>query len=444
MAKLDAALKEKIWDVYGARFKEGLGFNLSELNNITLFAKFVRGNEDGFQFGLLIEADPDALPFDSEPTSTFAHGEVGFSRWSWSLSRAEECHFLALEPGLYFASAQIDKDQSAFYDSFVADVLTHSQVGWREPMDEMVPSADWGADLVVLMNAFELPVNVFDQMTRSFVNTLRQFGISLTRGNRNVFEAWQGVVGSFSYSSDGARFGVTIRGEDEAGAVSMMDLLQVFKEAFEGEVDEEVFEELDEIRESGDLSLTRSQLLHIEERWKAFKRMRPRLSDRLIELDVHLGMKTLGGLQALFYQDIFRSPSFRWPSTRTPYAPFPSVPEESPPEISSRPGMKWVNNAPKGLASSSVAFAKARELAAKGAKHLADARTADAAGKSEEARAHRKDAKAAYDAAFTDTAAWEMEILAAYTDKDRQVREIQRERTKWMDRIIALHKTTGR
>lgn len=126
------------------------------------------------------------------------------------------------------------------------------------------------------------------------------------------------------------------------------------------------------------------------------------------------------------------------------YVPFSSVAEESPPDISNRPGMKWVNNAPEGLASSSAAFDVARKLAAEGEKHLADARTADAAGKSEEGRAHRKDAKLAYDTAFTDTAAWEMEILAAYTDKDRQVRDIQRERTKWMDRIIALHKTTGR
>ena len=126
------------------------------------------------------------------------------------------------------------------------------------------------------------------------------------------------------------------------------------------------------------------------------------------------------------------------------YVPFSSIPDESPPDISNRPGMKWVNNAPEGLASSSAAFAKARKLAAEGQKHLADARTADAAGKSDEGRAHRKAAKTAYDDAFTDTAAWELEIIAAYTDKDRQVRDIQRERTAWMDRIIALHKTTGR
>ena len=126
------------------------------------------------------------------------------------------------------------------------------------------------------------------------------------------------------------------------------------------------------------------------------------------------------------------------------YVPFSNIPEESPPDLSNRTGTKWVNNAPEGLASSSAAFGTARKLAAEGEQHLVDARAADAAGKSEEGRAHRKEAKVAYDAAFTDTAAWEMELLAAYTDKDRQVRDIQKERTGWMKRIIALHKTTGR
>jgi hypothetical protein len=126
------------------------------------------------------------------------------------------------------------------------------------------------------------------------------------------------------------------------------------------------------------------------------------------------------------------------------HVPFSGIPDEAPPDISNRPGMKWVNNAPEGLASSSAAFGIARKLAAEGKKHLAEARSADAAGKSDEGRAHRKEAKLAYDTAFTDTAAWEMEIIAAYTDRDRQVRDIQRERTAWMDRIIALHKTTGR
>ena len=126
------------------------------------------------------------------------------------------------------------------------------------------------------------------------------------------------------------------------------------------------------------------------------------------------------------------------------YVPFSSVPDEAPPDLSNRQGSKWVNTAPEGLASGSAAFARGRELAAKGEKLLADARDADAAGKSSEAREHRKAAKEAFDVAFTDTAPWELEIVSSYTDKDRQVRDIMRERSAWMKRIIALHKTTGR
>ena len=126
------------------------------------------------------------------------------------------------------------------------------------------------------------------------------------------------------------------------------------------------------------------------------------------------------------------------------YVPFSSVPDEAPPDLSNRQGSKWVNTAPEGLASGSAAFARGRELAAKGEKLLSDARAADAAGKSSEAREHRKAAKEAFDVAFTDTAPWELEIVSSYTDKDRQVRDIMRERSAWMKRIIALHKTTGR
>jgi len=126
------------------------------------------------------------------------------------------------------------------------------------------------------------------------------------------------------------------------------------------------------------------------------------------------------------------------------YTPFSSVPDEAPPDISGRKGMKWVRNAPPGLADTSAAFATARLLAAQGEQHLDAARAADAAGDSAEARSLRKQAKEAYDTAFTDTAGWEMELVKAWSDKDIQVRDIQRERTRWMDRIIALHKTTGR
>ena len=38
----------------------------------------------------------------------------------------------------------------------------------------------------------------------------------------------------------------------------------------------------------------------------------------------------------------------------------------------------------------------------------------------------------------------EMEIEAAYSERDRQVEAIKKVRSRWMDKIIALHKTTGR
>ena len=126
------------------------------------------------------------------------------------------------------------------------------------------------------------------------------------------------------------------------------------------------------------------------------------------------------------------------------YVPFANVKDEAPPDPSNRLGSRWVNNAPEGLAASSAAFAVARKLAAQGEKFLADARAADAAGDSTKARGLRKQAHTAYDQAFTDTAMWEIEIEEAYSDKDRQVEQIKKERSRWMARVIALHKTTGR
>jgi hypothetical protein len=126
------------------------------------------------------------------------------------------------------------------------------------------------------------------------------------------------------------------------------------------------------------------------------------------------------------------------------YVPFANVKDEAPPDLSNRLGSRWVKNAPEGLAASSAAFAAARRLAAQGEKFLAAARAADAAGDSAKARGLRKQAHTAYDQAFTDTAMWEMEIEEAYSDRDRQVEQIKKERSRWMARIIALHKTTGR
>lgn len=132
------------------------------------------------------------------------------------------------------------------------------------------------------------------------------------------------------------------------------------------------------------------------------------------------------------------------PPKKPAYVPFADVPVEAPPDPSNRPGARWVNNAPEGLAGSSPAFAAARRLAAQGEKLLVDARTADAAGDSSKARDLRKQAHTVYNQAFEDTAVWEMEIEGQFTDRDRQVEAIKKERSRWMQKIIALHKTTGR
>ena len=132
------------------------------------------------------------------------------------------------------------------------------------------------------------------------------------------------------------------------------------------------------------------------------------------------------------------------PPNKEPYVPFANLAEESAPDPSSRPGARWVDNAPPGLEGTSSAFAAARALAAEGEQHLVSARSADSKGESSAARDFRKQAHAAYNKAFEDTALWEMEIEDKYSDRDRQVEKIKKERSRWMHKIIALHKTTGR
>lgn len=153
------------------------------------------------------------------------------------------------------------------------------------------------------------------------------------------------------------------------------------------------------------------------------------------------------GLVALTYfgSQMIAGEAVPQPAEKPGYVPFADVVEEAAPLTGdNRPGRRWVDKAPAGLADSSVAFAEARKLAAQGEKFLVGARAADALGENGEARGLRKQAKAAYDKAFEDTAQWEMDIEEKYTDRDRQVEKIKAERTRWMTRIIALHKTTGR
>ena len=54
------------------------------------------------------------------------------------------------------------------------------------------------------------------------------------------------------------------------------------------------------------------------------------------------------------------------------------------------------------------------------------------------------EAKELYDRAIILTAAWEDQLMEEYGDTDRQVREIMSIRTKWIEKLTVLHKTTGR
>ena len=155
-----------------------------------------------------------------------------------------------------------------------------------------------------------------------------------------------------------------------------------------------------------------------------------------------LGVAALIGLAYFGTQAISVQPAPE-PEPAPAYVPFADLKEEAP-DPTKRSGLRWVDNAPAGLAESSAVFAAARLLAAQGDQQLVAARKADSEGNASAARDLRKQAHASFNQAFEDTAMWEMEIEGQYTDRDRQVEKIKKERSRWMQKIIALHKTTGR
>jgi hypothetical protein len=127
------------------------------------------------------------------------------------------------------------------------------------------------------------------------------------------------------------------------------------------------------------------------------------------------------------------------------YVPFANVPEEAPPEPrggSSRPGR--YPPAPEGLAASNPDWAKALAIAAEADGYFSAAQKAKAADETTTFLEQAKLAKQKYDEAFTLTAPWEDELFEKYGDRDPQVREIVRTRTRWADRLTVLHKSTPR
>jgi len=121
-----------------------------------------------------------------------------------------------------------------------------------------------------------------------------------------------------------------------------------------------------------------------------------------------------------------------------------TVPDEEPPKTSGIGSPGSFTRAPSGLAASNPQWAEALTIAAAADELFAEAQKAKADGDHAAFQLKGKAAKETYDKAATLTAAWEEELLETYGERDPQVRDIQRTRTRWLDRLRVLHKTTGR
>jgi len=127
------------------------------------------------------------------------------------------------------------------------------------------------------------------------------------------------------------------------------------------------------------------------------------------------------------------------------YVPFADVPLEEPPTPGERASDGGLYaRAPNDLAASNPDWARALALASTADGYFAEAQKAKADGDYALFNEKGKLAKETYDEAFTLTAAWEEDLFEKYGERDRQVRQIVRTRTRWIDRVRVLHKTTSR
>jgi hypothetical protein len=123
---------------------------------------------------------------------------------------------------------------------------------------------------------------------------------------------------------------------------------------------------------------------------------------------------------------------------------FGDLPIEEPPNMPAGNGSKkLVNTAPAGLADNPD-FLRARGIALEAAKKLEEAKKAKSAGDHGQWNIKAGESKELYDQAIIITAVWEEELLELYGDRDRQVKAIMNERSKWIDMLRTLHKTSGR
>ncbi len=126
-------------------------------------------------------------------------------------------------------------------------------------------------------------------------------------------------------------------------------------------------------------------------------------------------------------------------------AVYGDLPEEEPPVPGARGSgrKRSTNRAPSGLADNTK-WLEALRIADEAAVIFASAAKSKANGDHSAWNEKGNEAKELYDRAIILTAAWEDELMEKYGDTDRQVREIMSIRTKWIEKLTVLHKTTGR
>jgi len=122
--------------------------------------------------------------------------------------------------------------------------------------------------------------------------------------------------------------------------------------------------------------------------------------------------------------------------------PFADMPPEKPPERSSRSGGSFTR-APEGLAETAI-WVDATALAKEAEDLFQETLTAKTAGDHTKANTKGRVAREKFNQALEMTALWEEELFEKHGDRDPQVREIKRTRTKWFSRLEWLHKGIAR
>ena len=122
--------------------------------------------------------------------------------------------------------------------------------------------------------------------------------------------------------------------------------------------------------------------------------------------------------------------------------PFADMPPELPPERSSKNGPTFTR-APEGLANEAL-WVEATALAKEAEELFQVTLTAKGAGEHSKANTNGRVAREKFNQAVEMTALWEEELFEKHGDRDPQVREIKRTRTKWFSRLDWLLKSIAR